>query len=410
MPRIFISYRRQDTPGYAGRLSDDLRDRFGPDQVFMDIDTLRPGADFVEAIQSAVGSCDALIALIGPRWLDTSDPQGHRRLDDPDDFIRLEIAAALERNTAVIPVLLQGATMPRAQDLPDDLRGLARRQALEISDARWKYDLGRLVETLEEMPSAANTPSEGRAESDNRPQPLAQLAASQQGRKLASLSSQDLRQTDTDEPARPVPGAGTAARGMWSFILLTLLGWLICAGLGEALFNTTRRSPIGPLAYSAAWFIGGAVAGLITALASPGPSLPLLRVLAVAIVAAFGAGISDVIFATLFRKGAAALSDMSLMMRSGLVAGSVGGLLAGLSLSWLEPAISRKEALAIVVAAAGGALAGVVVQWSFASPIAERLGSGITVPQLGLTIPPLVWIWGGFVCLIVLWQVRRPRG
>src|SRR5919198_3985873 len=229
------------------------------------------------------------------------------------------------------------------------------------------------VETKGGSRGAPKPASGGGAESDNRPQPLAQLAASQQGRKLASLSSQDLRQTDTDEPARPVTGAGTAARGMWSFSLLTLLGWLICAGLGEALFNTTRRSPIGPVAYSAAWLIGGAVAGLITALASPGPSVGLLRALAVAIVAAFGAGISDVIFATLFRKGAAALSDMSLMMRSGLVAGSVGGLLAGLSLSWLEPAISRKEALAVVVAAAVGALAGVVVQWSFASPIGERL-------------------------------------
>jgi hypothetical protein len=107
--RIFISYRREDSSGWAGRLYDRLSQRFGGDNVFMDIDTIDPGLDFVEVIQQAVGSCDVLVALIGRHWLTSTDEQGQRRLENPEDFVRLEITAALERNIRVIPALLQGA-------------------------------------------------------------------------------------------------------------------------------------------------------------------------------------------------------------------------------------------------------------------------------------------------------------
>jgi hypothetical protein len=132
--KIFISYRRDDSGGWAGRLYDRLSQHFGRDNVFMDIDTIEPGLDFVEVIGQAVGSCDALIALIGKQWLTLTDDAGRRRLDDPEDFVRLEIAAALARNIRVIPALVQGARMPRSPDLPDVLRMLARRNAHEISD------------------------------------------------------------------------------------------------------------------------------------------------------------------------------------------------------------------------------------------------------------------------------------
>ncbi|HEX8071631.1 MAG TPA: toll/interleukin-1 receptor domain-containing protein [Pyrinomonadaceae bacterium] len=115
---IFISYRRDDTAGHAGRLYDGLSARFGDDLIFMDIDQLEPGEDFVQVIEEAVGSCEILIALIGRSWLTNYDAAG-RRLDNPNDFVRLEIATALARNIRVIPILVQGAQMPRPEDLPE---------------------------------------------------------------------------------------------------------------------------------------------------------------------------------------------------------------------------------------------------------------------------------------------------
>ena len=151
MSRIFISYRREDSAGYAGRLFDRLSSHFGKDQIFMDIDTLEPGLDFVEAIESAVSSCDILLAPIGKQWLTATDDNGRRRLDNPEDFIRLEIATALARNIPVIPLLVREAVMPSSQDLPEPLVGLARRNALEMSDTRWDYDAERLIGALEKQ-------------------------------------------------------------------------------------------------------------------------------------------------------------------------------------------------------------------------------------------------------------------
>jgi len=146
--RIFISYRRDDSAGYAGRLYDRLSQHFGDDNVFMDIDTIPVGMDFVEVIEESVGSCDVLIALIGKQWLTITDAQGRRRLDNPEDFVRLEIKTALDRNILVIPALIRGASMPRSQDLPDVLQKLARRNALEISD-RFHPEVDRLIKELD---------------------------------------------------------------------------------------------------------------------------------------------------------------------------------------------------------------------------------------------------------------------
>ena len=143
MPKIFISYRRDDAASNAGRIYDRLGGHFGQGQVFMDVDTIRPGLDFVDVVQGALGSCDALIAVIGTGWLQASDTTGARRLEDPADLVRLEIATALERDIQVIPVLVQGAQMPRASDLPEDLKGLAHRNALEVSDSRFRSDVAR---------------------------------------------------------------------------------------------------------------------------------------------------------------------------------------------------------------------------------------------------------------------------
>ena len=149
MPGVFISYRRQDSAGHAGRLFDRLQARLGRGRVFMDVSDIGPGVDFVQTIERAVGSCDVLLAVIGPEWLTCTDAGGQRRLDDKADFIRIEISAALERNVRVIPVLIGGAALPPPQALPEELKPLVRRQTAELRDTRWDADTNDLIVTLE---------------------------------------------------------------------------------------------------------------------------------------------------------------------------------------------------------------------------------------------------------------------
>jgi WD40 repeat protein len=146
---VFISYRRQESSGLAGRLYDRLAARFGDDQVFMDVDTIALGVDFAEVITQAVSTCQVLLAVIGPQWLTATGQDGQRRLDDPDDFVRLEIAAALERDIRVIPILVEGAVMPRHEELPDTLTRLARRNALSLRHESFRVDADRLLEVIE---------------------------------------------------------------------------------------------------------------------------------------------------------------------------------------------------------------------------------------------------------------------
>ena len=132
--RIFLSYRRQDAAWPARELYDILVAEFGADRIFKDVDDIEPGDDFVDRIQSAVGACDVLLALIGPMWLSVTDDSGRRRLDDPEDFVRLEVETALSRpDVRVIPILIDRAPMPRPSELPPGLRALTRRQAVEIN-------------------------------------------------------------------------------------------------------------------------------------------------------------------------------------------------------------------------------------------------------------------------------------
>jgi len=161
MARLLISYRREDTAGHAGRLYDILVEHFGSAQVFRDVDTIAPGDDFVEIIEKSIGAADVVIALIGREWLSAANPDGRRRLDDPDDFVRLELAKALERNVRVVPVLVQGATMPAAKDLPESLRALARRNAFTVTDQAFRRDASALVESLEQAVSPSEKPPVG---------------------------------------------------------------------------------------------------------------------------------------------------------------------------------------------------------------------------------------------------------
>lgn len=143
-----MSYRREDTGWAAGWLFDRLADHYGRDQIFKDVDSIELGDDFVQVITDAVGSCHVFLALIGHRWLTVTDPDGQRCLDNPGDFVRLEIQAALTRHVRVIPILVDRAQMPHADQLPESLAPLARRQALELSPNRFGSDFQRLLPIL----------------------------------------------------------------------------------------------------------------------------------------------------------------------------------------------------------------------------------------------------------------------
>ncbi len=162
--KIFLSYRRDDSAGHAGRIYDRLEREFGRDVSFIDVDDIPLGRNFVEVLNDAVGGCELLIAIIGPDWLDARDEDGNRRLDEPTDLVRVEIASALRRDIPVIPLLLNGARAPAARHLPEDLQGLALRQALDVRYSSFHTDLDRLITSLkgsrpEPAPSSPDIPA-----------------------------------------------------------------------------------------------------------------------------------------------------------------------------------------------------------------------------------------------------------
>jgi hypothetical protein len=151
---IFISYRRDDTGPYARLLQVYLQDSFRHAPVFIDLDSIEVGIDFTEAIKSGLRSCRVVVVLVGPKWLTLTDEKGVRRLDDPDDYLRLEIRTALENRARIIPVLIDGAKMPRQQELPADLCNLARLNAFEMSYSRYAYDAPRLAAVIQKALAA----------------------------------------------------------------------------------------------------------------------------------------------------------------------------------------------------------------------------------------------------------------
>ena len=141
--KIFISYRRDDSAGSARSIYQRLQRTFGG-QLFMDVDTIQRGRDFTRVLDEHLGQCQVLLAVIGRYWIDAKNEAGQRRLDDPEDFVRLEIASALKRDVAVIPVLVDGARLPRAQELPDELRPLVRRQGIAVTHEGFPRDMDGL--------------------------------------------------------------------------------------------------------------------------------------------------------------------------------------------------------------------------------------------------------------------------
>ncbi len=217
MARIVLSYRRDDASAHAGRLFDRLVQVFGDDQVFMDIDSIDYGEDFVEVIQEAVGLADVLIVIIGRDWLGATNDAGERRIEDEQDFVRLELSTALGRDIRVIPVLVRNSTMPQPSELPLDLQALSTRNALSISDDRFHSDVDRLVESLQRF---ANRRDGVEAEA---------LAAEARPAELADPSPQTA-ESSSDETDHPVGAPGKSRRKMYilgglALVLFLLVIW-----------------------------------------------------------------------------------------------------------------------------------------------------------------------------------------
>ncbi len=199
MAGVFISYRRGPVASIAaGRLYDRLADELGDASVFMDVDTIEPGEDFIVAIDRAVSSCDALLAVIQPGWADVADSEGNTRLDDPSDYVRLEIATALRRNIRVIPVLLEGASLPRPDQLPTELDALARRQAVTLTNERWATDIVPLLSAVRDEVAASlgevsPRPEAGREDADLRPAASGVTVQDRRGRQTGSPTAEDRR-------------------------------------------------------------------------------------------------------------------------------------------------------------------------------------------------------------------------
>ena len=149
MAGVFISYRRADSAGWTGRIYDRLTDRLGPDRVFVDVETIRPGQDFTAAIKETLSRVDGLVVVIGPGWLDSLDDEGRRRLDDPSDVDRKEIALALDRDIRTVPILVDGARMPDGRRLPAEIRRLADLNSMSLDGDRFDHDIQRLLTALD---------------------------------------------------------------------------------------------------------------------------------------------------------------------------------------------------------------------------------------------------------------------
>jgi len=220
MRAVFISYRRDDSEGQAGRLYDDLVQRFGRDAVFMDVAGIEPGFDFRKVIDKSVASCSVLLALMGPGWIEAKDDAGRRRLDSPTDFVRLETASALKRDIPVIPVLVHAARMPRAEQLPEDLQELAYRNAVELTHARWDSDVQVLIKALERHMSSA--PVEERVEERVEPK-----------RNKAVHKTASPVETKIADRVPVQPDAGDTSSPLWMIggvlvlVAIAVIGWLV---------------------------------------------------------------------------------------------------------------------------------------------------------------------------------------
>lgn len=235
-PKLFICYRREETAAHAGRLYDAMAARFGERNVFMDIE-LEPGIDFVDRIAEVVGACHVFLVIVGPTWATLSNGGSRPRITDREDFVRLEVETALRRrDVRVIPLLVGGARMPHSEELPEELRALTRRNALELSDLRWRYDVGRLMGTLEEvLETAAVTvpPSDKAIEEPPRAPAQVEPVATAPATQTDAGVTEPLERREPAPPRPPTEGPRSSRR-RWLPAAVAGAAVLVLAGLAIA--------------------------------------------------------------------------------------------------------------------------------------------------------------------------------
>lgn len=225
MPELFISYRRDDSQGYAGRLADDLSTALGPQQVFSDIE-IPAGSDFAEVLHRAVGACSALLVVIGRRWAAESAHGQRSRLFEPGDWVRVEIESAFDQGKLVVPVLVGGTVMPSPDTLPRSLQRLTRVQAAELSDRHWDADLALLVDRLRTL-----LPALGAVAADAGPGTPDADAAAGAAPQLAQVLREIADRVLDPALRRPPPSSPPRARPSWFVKTLRPL----VGGLGRVL-------------------------------------------------------------------------------------------------------------------------------------------------------------------------------
>jgi hypothetical protein len=337
-PKVFLSYRREETAGHSGRLYDVMSSRFGDSNVFMDVD-IPPGVDFVNRITEAVSDCHVLLVIMGPQWATISNGAALPRIFDPGDFVRLEVETGLKRSdVAVIPVLVGGAKMPGPEAMPAPLRPLTRRNAIELSDTRWRFDVDRLLGALDTLLAHTSAvhqvpPAPPPRVAPARP-PLPQAPAEPRGYNGPMLALT----TTLVAAVAAVAGRGIANAIRWDTttsraavirpVVLQGITWAI-VGAVVAVWLTAwlRRSMIG----AGAPLVGalyGALAGAVSAaiywvpkrLISPAPSDSKQEWLTVLAVAVIGALIGSLIGRVWRGRGSAGFA-------AGLLAGALAGLI-----------------------------------------------------------------------------------
>lgn len=242
MAGVFISYRRDDSEGHTGRIWEGLVDSFDRGLIFLDVDSVWPGRDYVERVMNAIAEADVMLVVIGRQWLTIGDDRGSRRLDDPDDLVRREVAAALAaKDIVVIPVLVQGASIPPPEALPAELAALSRRGAQELSHTRWATDMQSLVGTLKPLvgePAEADKTKRLRRRLALPNRALLWLALPALAAVIAAaavlLSSGE---PPVDKPPRPTPAPSTVTVNGKQYTCTRLFGIPECTSKARHIFR-----------------------------------------------------------------------------------------------------------------------------------------------------------------------------
>jgi len=259
--RVFINYRRADTGHAAGRLRDMMVTRFGERSVFVDVEDIEPGADYVEAIDGYVSSCVVMLVLIGDEWLAARDRAGHRRIDDPADRLRLEVESGLRNRTRVIPVLVDGASMPKTRDLPESLVPLSRHQSVRVRHETFRADAEHLIDAIANLAleSGASTGAASTAGAASQARTATQAKAATEAKTDRKTKVKQQEPSITTQERHGTREPVSAAR--WAALALLALALLVLVARTSALQGPEHESrlnlPEGAWPGSLIWLLPG---------------------------------------------------------------------------------------------------------------------------------------------------------